>query len=1811
MHPSRSPRSQLGDLTQASLVHALEKPDDDDFRLVLPPSPAALRRTQEEASSDEEEDTAEKAQEEGDGKRQDRRTSMRERLSFFRGASLRRRQTTDAHGDSAASGFSSSSLKEERADAQGKGVEGEARRDAEIAKKPSRSLLLGFGSKGGRGEKSRSGSRALDGPPPGEDPIAREDRQPETGTASVTVHQEEPTVVAASVDSGERQSNPDERDETQVSPEGRGNPFSASSDLDEPERGECASSREGQARANVHAKKGEQTPGGVKSVLKRPETSESKLGLGAPYRRSISFKHLSGSSSGDEEDRSIGGDSEDRKGERDGQRREADAPLLHRRSTVRWSELVEEKGNGGDEEEGSGGSAEHEASGPRGLRDRRKSSLFVGKATDWEEREDDSFSRATRESVAGEEGNSRGLGTADDAPQQRLAGDPHQVYRHPTGREDGAPETIPSSPSYLFTHASSLHQLLQLPPAKYFNLTAEIQRQRSIFPRRWVDETLLIHQSLLLFCASLRPLCVRIMVPLSNVQAVALLDVNLRERDRRKATKRGWRLKLLHTETSQRGKGKVQEIVCRFKQENDMHTWAERLTLLAQKWRQRPAVPDLLYRPPCQTQLDEVSRDIHKAASTLLVQRIFFACCAAARSQYRLFFFSARLYCLQKLRRESELRIQRTASAACRAAAQREGACRLQLVLEKKLRLHFWDLCQQSERIHLHTVQKKRLAVAVALLEKEEEAVARHITHWRKRSLVLILSAALARRLSWAVTQLGVATKLAAARAKQKSAGALYLEEVLRRYEQRRLRGAFAVLRRETRRRGEQGKKLKLVVDTLRKQRLAVAWQRLVQFYIASAKTQARKVEQAKGMALELSLLAVEKKRVASAFFKLKEHAHASREDEREAVCRNMEKVNETLRTAALRVPRQRGFLVLSAVVRKVQRSLLLSSFSLWTGTLRRESRKKTALVRVARVIEQKERRMKEVGLSSLFRWGHFANEQLCRKRAGASLLAASLSSISRRILGSAWGKLTIHGEDRPFERELKGVFVLEKIRRRRLQFFFTQLQREAACGRDLRVFLKSHVLHAFVHLLALRRVKILSTSFQRLRSFSSRASSQTRASSRTCLAQRPSPPPLDPLHLPQAARSLPVSPRRESFDRSKTGAREILASRSLIEGRQIAEESRETRLAEGVAVSPSSPYLLPTKRLIPLPACDPPQRSPFPSSSFSASTAPPFSSSLVFGHTDAFLPSPETEATMDRIHDLLRLSGDLLEQQEKLFSSHSEAESPPVVPRVAPVPGLATPSLSRVSGGTETESRSREETVSMDAPKKAEKRRESGKKPGGNARATEETPKKKEKKTVTRRSSASAKALGLAESGGEASRAKGCLFRTSASMDSVFLDSGNQAAGRSAVPIVPPVGILVSSASTEQLPGLLSPRSLRLPSPFNLDDAPLFACSPSPIQEDGSSSWGFAPCRAPLPLGVDDAGTRTSGPTAASPRLAVSLSGPVSFHRTGDFPSGALGNRRLLAPPSGILVFEETRETSREAPVFGFTQNPKNFRDQDREIDALIDHLQRKLGFPTETSQHSWIVDSADSNPQSFVSPSSPFFNPSVSLPFCPASASPSLYPHSGPVEQGALRVSPAVSAVRTLERPRSADTERKKGLFSVLNSLSPCASPLSRCCGFVSGESPEKKPMERPQARDSPADAAALPRKITSSASRVRFVDTTGATLEQRQGDGTCSSSASFPFCTDFSSPCSSLKSFSGFSPETQNLDTLPAGAWVPVHAASLGYAAPRVHATASQKSGKKKVSSLAKRPAVDAPAHAVDASPGVLSPGGVRGFRFARGT
>lgn len=93
-----------------------------------------------------------------------------------------------------------------------------------------------------------------------------------------------------------------------------------------------------------------------------------------------------------------------------------------------------------------------------------------------------------------------------------------------------------------------------------------------------------------------------------GIQSVTSLDENLTEKGRKKAEKRGWRVKLVYTQDVDTGSNrfhlggtrpagggvggsshsvvlKTQDVVFRFKAEKDMQAWIQRLTLLSSKWR--------------------------------------------------------------------------------------------------------------------------------------------------------------------------------------------------------------------------------------------------------------------------------------------------------------------------------------------------------------------------------------------------------------------------------------------------------------------------------------------------------------------------------------------------------------------------------------------------------------------------------------------------------------------------------------------------------------------------------------------------------------------------------------------------------------------------------------------------------------------------------------------------------------------------------------------------------------------------------------------------------------------------------------------------------------------------------------------------------------------------------------------------------------------------------------------------------------------------------------------------------------------------
>ncbi|PHJ19439.1 hypothetical protein CSUI_006722, partial [Cystoisospora suis] len=343
-------------------------------------------------------------------------------------------------------------------------------------------------------------------------------------------------------------------------------------------------------------------------------------------------------------------------------------------------------------------------------------------------------------------------------PKRTSPSSPHDQSR---SCESPLLDEIPSSPSYMVIHeAKNLQELLELPPAEYFNLKIEVERQRSILPRRWSVETLLVYQNLLLFCSSLKPLCVRVLIPLSSIQSVVGLDENLTEKGRRKAEKRGWRVKLLYTQdvdTSSRfhlGGGsrpssgkkstsvllKTQDVIFRFKVQKDMDAWIQRLTLLSSKWRLRPSVPDFVYRPPCEDQLAEVSRDVRAGALNVLCYRISYIFYTNLRTAFRLLLFRGRLHSLEKSTENTIEETKREASIVVRASRQREAIQCLSLYLQKKIYGYFYDLYYQSKRLELYTEQKRNLKTTVMLLEQQEESVASHIVDWRRKCLTNVLT---------------------------------------------------------------------------------------------------------------------------------------------------------------------------------------------------------------------------------------------------------------------------------------------------------------------------------------------------------------------------------------------------------------------------------------------------------------------------------------------------------------------------------------------------------------------------------------------------------------------------------------------------------------------------------------------------------------------------------------------------------------------------------------------------------------------------------------------------------------------------------------------------------------------------------------------------------------------------------------------------------------------------------------------------------------------------------------------------------------
>ncbi|PFH36209.1 hypothetical protein BESB_044010 [Besnoitia besnoiti] len=1223
----------------SSRVHAAVRPgdagdDDDAFALVLPPSPATLRALEEK-----EKETR------GEASELEAPRGKTERSGFFK----RKTKTKDGADNSP-----SSSRHDANAPAAGP-------YDEEEAAVPRRGLLRNLVSRR-RVDKSRSLSEAAAAQP--------SHAAAETSPPAIAAKGEPEmfrSLPSSSPARGRSDAPPREAQEPGRAEGGEatsyGNPFEEGSLADE--SGDVAAPPRPSAASPGLS---ELTPvglppraremGAIKPALKRTERSEG----GASRPRAISFGLPAGrgasAAEDDEEDFTQGGDARGAGA--------ASASADRRRSTRQ----PPNDGGGGRRRRGSGRAqrilrrggnmhgAQSATTGARGAGRAggrtRAMSVFTVEGDD-----DGGAERARMSSFCSEpRQETRLTGRAPRPLGERW--DSRDPFHGAARVRDGEPlqlEDIPTSPSYLFTQASTLQQRLELPPAEFFNLKVDVQRQRSVFPRRWVAETMLVHQSLLLFCRSLRPLCVRVMIPLSNIQAVTGLDVNLREKERRKAAKRGWRLKVSHTERIDRGAGKVFDVIFRVAEEKQMLAWVDRLTLYANKWRLRPSVPELLYRPPCQEQLAEVSEDVQRAALTLLTQRLFFALRAATLSHFRLFFFNARLVALAKRGKEREVKIQSEALAACDAAREREGARRLQGVLERKLRQAFADLRQQSERIHLHTQQTKRFSAAVALLEREEEAVAAHITQWRRKALASPLSAALARRMHWAFSQLALSAKLGRAKEKQKRAGAAFLEDVLRRCRDARLRAALLSLEKQKLRRAAQEKRLTQLVEKMTRHNLALAWRQLMLVAFQATKRAESRAIKAKGLVLETFLLAAEKRRMIDAFFRLREHTHAARHEEG-ATFENMQQVNTALQAAYARIPRQRGALVLAALARKAQTSRLSSAFAQWRGRVRREGQCAQALRNIQRTLQRKELRMKQAGFFALLRRGCLAGERDCQKRAAARLLCASVFLPSRRAAGGAWRRLVSHTSEGKFERELKALFILEKLRRRRLQGFFTQLQREVACGRDLRVFLRTHVLQAFVHVLSMHRVKLLSLAFQRLRTVCGFAELRLRpgfsSDSRWCLADESFTekalfdPFLPPLAAGEAAVSSLEAPvfAPHGVDLPLHGA---AAGRPLDAGRA------------------GSSHLLHSASL-PLPTKQPLSASLASSSSTPRGASASLSPAARDARATDWMPGPAELAT-EKLRELLQLSVELLSHQKRLFSSPvdsqlSQPRSPAVVTR-------------------------------------------------------------------------------------------------------------------------------------------------------------------------------------------------------------------------------------------------------------------------------------------------------------------------------------------------------------------------------------------------------------------------------------------------------------------------------------------------------------------------------------------------------------------
>ncbi|PHJ23622.1 hypothetical protein CSUI_002526 [Cystoisospora suis] len=111
-------------------------------------------------------------------------------------------------------------------------------------------------------------------------------------------------------------------------------------------------------------------------------------------------------------------------------------------------------------------------------------------------------------------------------------------------------------------------------------------------------------------------------------------------------------------------------------------------------------------------------------------------------------------------------------------------------------------------------------------------------------------------------------------------------------------------------------------------------------------------------------------------------------------------------------------------------------------------------------------------------------------QRYRSSLLSFSWRSLMTSLLSIK--TLTSQNEERCKTLSI----ILQSIMRNRMQIFFTQMKREAACGRDLRVFLRRQILHNFLHSLELRRIKLLSMVFSKLKNFTSSSSTSSGAMS-------------------------------------------------------------------------------------------------------------------------------------------------------------------------------------------------------------------------------------------------------------------------------------------------------------------------------------------------------------------------------------------------------------------------------------------------------------------------------------------------------------------------------------------------------------------------------------------------------------------------------------------------------------------------------------------------------------------------------------------